>query len=55
MSDRNKVLDEALEAIQNVRHQIAATFDKPECNGQRGQDKTDALYDAYKAVAALKA
>lgn len=43
---------EALEVIQNLRHKIAATF-TPECSGQRGQDKCDVLYEAYRAVEAL--
>ena len=50
---RRAALDEALEAIQSLRHQIAATF-TPESSGQRGQDKTDVLYEAYQAVAKLK-
>jgi hypothetical protein len=52
-SDYQRGIDAALEAIQNLRHKIAATF-TPECSGQRGQDKTDALHEAYQAVRLLK-
>jgi hypothetical protein len=50
---RDAVLDEAADAVQAVRHKIAATFE-PACSGQRGQDKTDVLYDAQVAIRALK-
>lgn len=50
---RTAGLEEAMEAVQALRHKIAATF-TPEASGQRGQDKTDILHDAYHAIRALK-
>jgi len=43
----------AMEAIQTLRHAAAANFADDNCKGQRGQDRCDALYDAYHAVRKL--
>lgn len=51
---RDDVLDEAIEAIQRVRSAAACDFTSDNCKCQRGQGRTDAMYDAYEAVRKLK-
>lgn len=51
---RDDVLDKAMEAIQALRHEAARNFEDANCRRQRGQDRTNALYDAYKVVGDLK-
>lgn len=46
-------LKDAMEAIDNLRIIEAGDFKSPRCQGQRGQDRSDALYDAYKVVQSL--
>lgn len=36
--------------IDDLRISEAGDFKDPKCRGQRGQDRSDALYDAYRAV-----
>lgn len=50
----NAVINKALETIQNLRHATATDFKNANAQGQRGQDRCDAFYDAYRAVEALK-
>jgi len=45
--------DKALKAIDDLRVLSATDFKSPNCQGQRGADRCDALYDAYSAVHAL--
>lgn len=49
----NDAIRGAAEAIDDLRCSAAGDFMSPNCQGQRGQDRTDALYDAYQVVAAL--
>jgi len=46
-------LERALAEIERLRILSATDFKSPNCQGQRGQDRCDALYDAYQAVKAL--
>ena len=43
-------LREAMAIIAKLRVAAASDFTSDNCKGQRGQDRTDALYDAYHAV-----
>lgn len=52
---REEERERALGAIQNLRHAAAANFTDANCQGQRGEDRTNALYDAYEAVRTLPA
>lgn len=49
---RNEIIEECALVIGNMRQSEAGLF-TPECSGQRGQDRSDALYDAYRAIKAL--
>jgi len=49
---RNAVIHECAAVIGNMRQSEAGLFD-PKHSGQRGCDRSDALYDAYQAVMAL--
>lgn len=40
----------AMEKIDNLRIAEAGDFKDPRCQGQRGQDRSDALYDAYQVL-----
>jgi hypothetical protein len=58
MSRRQATIDAAVAAerercmkiIDDLRISEAGNFKDPKCQGQRGQDRSDALYDAYHAV-----
>lgn len=43
-------LSDALCVIDDLRVRAATDFKNPNCQGQRGSDRCDALYDAYSAV-----
>lgn len=49
---RNAVIEECAAVIGNMRQSEAGLFDAKH-SGQRGCDRSDALYDAYQAVKAL--
>jgi hypothetical protein len=46
-------IEAARDAVAQLRQSAACNFTDDNCKGQRGQDRTDALYDAYKAISAL--
>lgn len=46
-------LTKAMEIVGNMRQSEAGLFDAKH-SGQRGQDRSDALYDAYQAIRAVK-
>lgn len=51
--DRTAGLTDAMEAINNMRMAGAGNFTDPKYAGQRGCDRSDALYDAFQAVRKL--
>lgn len=52
MSEWNKAIEAAAKAIDDRRAYEAGLWDK-EHSGQRGEDRSNALYDALKVVRAL--
>lgn len=42
--------ERCLKVIEDLRISEAGNFKDPKCQGQRGADRLDALYDAYQAV-----
>jgi hypothetical protein len=49
---RNEIINECAAVIGNMRQSETGLFDAKH-SGQRGCDRSDALYDAYQAVRAL--
>lgn len=39
-----------MKLIDDLRISEAGDFKSPKCQGQRGQDRSDALYDAYRLL-----
>jgi hypothetical protein len=50
---RKQALVEAMKAIEDLRIRAATNFTDDSCKGQRGVDRCDALYDAYRAIVGL--
>lgn len=44
--------ERCMNIIDEMRTSEAGDFKNPKCQGQRGQDRSDALYDAYCALRA---
>lgn len=42
--------ERCMKVIDDLRTNEAGNFKDPKCQGQRGQDRSNALYDAYYAV-----
>jgi hypothetical protein len=50
---RSGALADAMKLIEDLRIRSASNFADDNCKGQRGQDRCDALYDAYHAIRAI--
>ena len=52
-SERDAVVEECMAVVGNMRQSEAGMFDEKH-SGQRGEDRSNALYDVYCALRALK-
>lgn len=50
---RKQAFSEAMDELDKLRTLAATDFKSPNCQGQRGMDRTDAFYDAYHAIRRL--
>lgn len=47
---RKQAFTEAMDELDKLRTLAATDFKSPNCQGQRGVDRTDAFFDAYHAI-----
>jgi hypothetical protein len=52
-SARKQAFTEAMDELDKLRTLAATDFKSPNCQGQRGVDRTDAFFDAYHAIRKL--